>query len=249
MDLQFDIEPEEFHAKKKRRLAKMDSTGPPPPKIAPTSAPAVHEISGFLPGRVEFEHELDNEAEDLVKDLEFGACYEWGGGEILEDDADPDVKARAKWIQERKTSGIRFSSATRDGSTPVPGSTGVGIGPVVVREVAGKRGKKLPNGSGPTTNGMTNGHPKRERAPKLEDNANAEGEEEGEEEEEQTQPPPVESQESLMFKLTLLEMYAQRVQKRVEAKQLMFNRGLLDYKKVWSTLYIMLSMYRSVKPP
>lgn len=231
MDATFQIDPAEFHARKRRRISKMDSTAPPPPKIAPTSAPAMHDIAGFLPGRLEFEHELDNEAEDLVKDLEFGACYEWGGDEIPEDDADLDVKGRAKWIQDKKSAGIRFSSASRDGGTPVPGSTGVGIGPVLVREVAGKRGKKLPNGNGPLSNGIANGHPKRERATRSEDTA--EGEEEAEEEEEQTQPPPIESQESLAFKLTLLEMYAQRVQKRAEARQLIFNRGLLDYKKVY----------------
>jgi transcriptional adapter 2-alpha len=32
--------------------------------------PANHEITGFMPNRMEFEHEYDNEAEHVVKDLE-----------------------------------------------------------------------------------------------------------------------------------------------------------------------------------
>ena len=80
----------------------MTTSAPPPHKVAPVSAPAVHEVAGFLPGRLEFEHELDNEAEDVVKDLEFGICLEWGGDQIPEDENDADVKARAKWAEEMK---------------------------------------------------------------------------------------------------------------------------------------------------
>ena len=50
--------------------------------------------------------------------------------------------------------------------------------------------------------------------------------------EEPVMPPPTETTKSLEFKLTLLEMYNQRVRKRHEAKALMFDRGLLEYKKV-----------------
>ncbi|KAG1853072.1 hypothetical protein F4604DRAFT_1933341 [Suillus subluteus] len=43
----------------------MTTSLPPPPKVSPTSAPGAHEIGTFLPGMLEFERELDNEAEDL----------------------------------------------------------------------------------------------------------------------------------------------------------------------------------------
>ncbi|OAJ42663.1 hypothetical protein BDEG_26089 [Batrachochytrium dendrobatidis JEL423] len=43
----------------------------PPPSRPLSSAPANHEIAGFMPGRREFEHEFDNDAEQQVKDLEF----------------------------------------------------------------------------------------------------------------------------------------------------------------------------------
>jgi len=71
MDLHFDVDASEFQERKRRRISNMDTAPAPTPKVPPISAPAVHEIATFLPGRLKFEHELDNEAEDLVKDLEF----------------------------------------------------------------------------------------------------------------------------------------------------------------------------------
>ena len=216
MDLQFDIDPDQFHERKRRRIAAMNTKPPPAPKVAPTSAPGVHEVATFLPGRLEFEHELDNEAEDLVKDLEFGICLEWGGDEIPEDEEDLDVKARARMLEE---------AHVRDG-TP---------------------GKRLPNGLG---NGTVNGYhfpnppqppppppppPKAESPPKNDDSKDENAEEDAEE---PTQPPPIETQDSLTFKLTLLEMYKQRVDKRHEAKALMFDRGLLNYKQA-SLVYVL----------
>ena len=48
---------------------------------------------------------------------------------------------------------------------------------------------------------------------------------------EPTQPLPLETKDSFTFKLTLLEMYFQRVEKRLENKSFMFDRGLLEYKR------------------
>lgn len=181
----------------------MNTNPPPAPKVAPTSAPSVHEVATFLPGRLEFEHELDNEAEDLVKDLEFGICWEWGGDEIPEDENDLDVKARAKWADELK-----------DKDTPA--------------------GKSLPK----TTNGLLNGNytnggsSSRESRSRSEDMSKADGGAEEGEAEEQTQPPPIETPETLAFKLSLIESYCQRVDKRIENKAFMFERGLLNYKQM-----------------
>ena len=50
--------------------------------------------------------------------------------------------------------------------------------------------------------------------------------------EEPVLPPPYETRDSIDFKLTLLEMYNQRVEKRLEAKAIMFDRNLTEYKKV-----------------
>lgn len=186
----------------------MNTNPPPAPKVAPTSAPGVHEVATFLPGRLEFEHEYDNEAEDLVKDLEFGVCLEWGGDSIPEDENDLEVKARVKWEEEMKT----------------------------MREAQPATGKRIPNGM---LNGFPNGFyyyngdtPKRvtpKPDPKNDDSGSGNGEDDADE---PVQPPPIETADSLAFKLTLLEMYNQRVEKRHENKAIMFDRGLLNYKQV-----------------
>ncbi|KAF5338505.1 hypothetical protein D9611_013239 [Ephemerocybe angulata] len=198
MDLRFDVDPEEFQERKRRRITAMNEVSRPLPGPAPTSAPAVHEISTFLPGRLEFEQEIDNEAENLVKDLEFGVVLQYGGDQIPEDENDPDVRARQKW-EEDKLLGLHHT----DESVP------------------------------PSSNGGINGHHMngivKKETPKTEDVVMANGDEESDE---PTQPIPFETQESLNFKLTLLEMYFQRLEKRLESKALMFDRGLLEYKKI-----------------
>ncbi|EMD33782.1 hypothetical protein CERSUDRAFT_142113 [Gelatoporia subvermispora B] len=202
MDMRFDIDPAEFQERKRRRISTMNVNPPPAPKVAPTSTPGNHEIAGFLPGRLEFEHEIDNEAEDLIKDLEIGVCLEYGGDQIPEDENDPDVRARQRWEEEQKAKDAH------------PGLT-----------------NGLPNG---TVNGYhLSEPPKRESRAKSEDTKGeaGEGDEEGDGDE-VTQPPPIETSDSIAFKLTLLEMYNQRVEKRREARAIMFDRGLLNYKQM-----------------
>ncbi|KAF5380632.1 hypothetical protein D9615_004753 [Tricholomella constricta] len=215
MNREFDIDPEEFQERKRRRISTMNAMAPPAPKIAPTSAPGIHEIATFLPGRLEFEHELDNDAEDLVKDLEFGLCLDYGGDQIPEDEEDLDVKARLKWREEQKHGAENGASG---------------------------RGKTLPSGKVPAkgllpVNGKMNGHYGNGDVIKQEKSgdilmANGTGTQNEEEAEEPTQPPPFETPDSLKFKLTVMEMYTQRVEKRLEGKALIFNRGLLEYKKM-----------------
>ncbi|KAH8824586.1 hypothetical protein DL96DRAFT_213457 [Flagelloscypha sp. PMI_526] len=85
-EVTFNHDPEEFGDRKRRRLEAMNAAEPPAAKPAPVSAPGVHEISTYLPGRLEFEHEIENEAEDMVKDLEFGWVGEYGGnGDLFQE--------------------------------------------------------------------------------------------------------------------------------------------------------------------
>lgn len=74
MKRKFDITAAEFAANKKERLDKRRNmpTALPVPKQKPTaSVPACHEVQGFMPGRLEFETEHENEAEMAVKDMVF----------------------------------------------------------------------------------------------------------------------------------------------------------------------------------
>jgi transcriptional adapter 2-alpha len=209
MDVDFHIDPEEFQQRKRRRMSAMNNAAPPPPKVAPTSAPGVHEVATFLPGRLEFEHELDNEAEELVKDLEFGICLAYGGDQIIEDENDVDVKARAQMLEERK-------SNEENRSMSQPPTNGV---------------NGYVNGHSPVNGDTSRPH----SIVKSEEPSSSDQQTTGEDDpnsEEPMQPPPFETEDSLAFKLTMIEMYNQRVAKRHEAKSVMFERGLLEYKKV-----------------
>lgn len=84
MDRDFEVDPDEFQEKKRRRIEEMRKPAaiPPAGSIAPlVSAPTNHEVGGFMPGRLEFEHELENDAELAVKDMEFGLVFKFGGDE------------------------------------------------------------------------------------------------------------------------------------------------------------------------
>jgi transcriptional adapter 2-alpha len=210
MDLEFDIDPEIFHERKRRRITEMNSREPPPLKTAPTSQPGVHEIATFLPGRLEFEHEIDNEAEDLVKDLEFGVVSEYGGDQMVEDQDDLDVKARAKWLEDRR----------------------LGL-------VTGNRDPPVPAGKGYMVNGAVNGYHANGDTKKLK----SEDPVDDEVPDEAIHPQPYETKESLAFKLTILEMYFQRIEKRLESKAIIFDRGLLEYKKVCRSIRVYVISY------
>lgn len=76
MQLQDELPREEFQARKKRRIEdrkEAQSNAPPTtPKKKPTaSVPACHEVQGYMPGRLEFETEYANEAEEAVQLMQF----------------------------------------------------------------------------------------------------------------------------------------------------------------------------------
>jgi transcriptional adapter 2-alpha len=224
MKRKFDIEPGEFHTRKRRRLAAMDSALPATAKVAPTSVPAIHELAGYLPGRLEFEHELENEAEDGIKDITFGSCFAYGGGSIPEDETDPDLRSRQRWIEDHTLGGDGLPLA----SSSYYGMSGKGT--------SGK-GRKVPAHNG------TNGHrvngidvrTAREKRSRDNDDENltADGEDKNEDDapDDDTEPLPVETDDSLAFKLALIETYSQRLDMRNEGKQLLFDRALIDFKK------------------
>lgn len=67
---------EEFQARKKRRIEERQeaakSAPPATPKQKPTaSVPSCHEVAGFMPGRLEFETEHLNDAEEAVQHMTF----------------------------------------------------------------------------------------------------------------------------------------------------------------------------------
>ena len=202
MDLPFEVDASEFQERKRRRISNMNTTPAPMPKVAPTSAPAVHEIATFLPGRLEFEHEIDNEAEDLVKDLEFGIVIQYGGDSIPFDDTAPPPPLSEK-------------------SDPAASGSGSALDSI-------KKSQGVINGGINGHTVLVNGNAGKQRSGPVDKSAD---DDEDAEAEENMMPPPIETDDSIAFKLSLLDVYASRVEKRRESKAIMFERGLLEYKK------------------
>lgn len=178
IDQDFDpTDPEPFQARKKARLEELQSRPiplPPPKPLA--SAPTCHEIGGFMPGRLEFEHEWENEAEMLIKDMEFGRVYHFGG---------EDQPAA---VDPPPTENV---GSTADKQQAASGEAGQGEPEVEVVE--------------PT--------------PPVDEKPLPDGEKEGDEPEDE-----------LDLKLSILEMFNERYDKRMAAKDLIFDRGLINYK-------------------
>lgn len=155
-----------FASLKKTRLEILQSRPlplPPPKPLA--SAPTCHEIGGYMPARLEFEHEYENEAEVLIKDLEFGKVYHFGGSD---QPAAPPPPPPLKEPEEV----------------------------VVVSEGGGGEEKK----------------PDKEKDEEEETKEEEEGE--------------------LELKMSILEMFNEKYDKRMAAKDLIFDRGLINYKTV-----------------
>ena len=76
MELVKEVSREEFQSRKKRRIEErrdVQKNAPAlQPKTKPTaSVPSCHEIQGYMPGRLEFETEYANEAEEAVQLMQF----------------------------------------------------------------------------------------------------------------------------------------------------------------------------------
>lgn len=89
------IPKEEFQARKKRRIEERKEAAkaapPATPKQKPTaSVPACHEVQGYMPGRLEFETEFANEAEEAVQHMQF----EPGNGLNANGEMEPEMELK-----------------------------------------------------------------------------------------------------------------------------------------------------------
>ncbi|KAG7119669.1 Transcriptional adapter 2 like protein [Verticillium longisporum] len=76
MELANEISREDFQAKKKARIEERKEAAKNAPALQPktkptASVPSCHEIQGYMPGRLEFETEYANEAEEAVQLMQF----------------------------------------------------------------------------------------------------------------------------------------------------------------------------------
>ncbi|KKK14591.1 putative SAGA complex subunit (Ada2) [Aspergillus rambellii] len=89
------ISKEEFQSRKKRRIEERKEAAkaapPTTPKQKPTaSVPACHEVQGYMPGRLEFETEFMNDAEEAVQHMTF----EPGAGETINGETDAEMELK-----------------------------------------------------------------------------------------------------------------------------------------------------------
>ena len=73
-----------------------------------------------MPGRLEFEHEAENDAEELIKDIEFGIVRAFGGDEQVQDPA--DVARRMEAVKQRQEAAKNLPKVDPNGTlrnTPV----------------------------------------------------------------------------------------------------------------------------------
>ncbi|CRG86805.1 Transcriptional adapter 2 [Talaromyces islandicus] len=93
--LQDLVSKEEFQTRKKRRIEERKEAAkaapPATPKQKPTaSVPSCHEVQGYMPGRLEFETEFCNEAEEAVQHMQF----EPGNGLNANGEMEPEMELK-----------------------------------------------------------------------------------------------------------------------------------------------------------
>lgn len=163
-----------------------------------------------MPGRLEFEHEVENEAEMAVKDMEFGLVWRYGGDEqpeskaapVIEetgDEDDDDGKGDKEEEGDKKVQPKQEKSEEEDIK---PDITAVEAGTDTAESAKGESGS------------TDKGKGKAVKVPGFE----------------------VEDEDELDVKLALLEIYFSKLDKREEAKEIIFDRGLTEHKKVSQTV-------------
>lgn len=257
-----NVSADEFHQNKRRRIADLRSKqaglpiggttkGGQPPKPLVSAPTSHHELSGFMPGRLEFETEHEQEAEVLTKDMEFGKVYRFGG-ELLPSE---EQALGGKAVGGRS----RMEASGRGG----PSSRGTGTG-----GQAGKgqgAGQSDPGDESQAGTAVTS-------APAVDKDADEEEEEDtikmelddkGEADDadadvaadasaqgapsstsasqppagaeaEPTERPPAdwdEDPQDLDLKMMILEMYNERLERRTERKSAILERGLVEVRR------------------
>lgn len=255
------VDAEEFQSRKRQRIEKLrDSqaafggsssqqplgpSGKPVPPKPLVSAPTSHsELAGFMPGRLEFEHEYEQDAENYIKDMDFGKVYRYGGDEIL---SELDALGR-----QAERGHMRMEASGRGGP---------GLGSRGQKGAADEEGHEDASGALEQKEDDEDGDGKEDE----ENEGVAEGEEEEPEEADETldadqtadgegdqttgtggaanvsasqsvdtddrAPDWDEDEGDLELKLMILDIYNERLDRRTKRKEFIFSRNLIDYKR------------------
>lgn len=207
----------------------------PPASSGPlVSAPTNHEIAGYMPGRLEFEHEVENEAEGPVKDMEFGLVYKYGGDEQPQaqvtkpkdgEEEEEEDKDDSESKEDGNASEIKAEEVAKVQVKTEPG--------LDEEETSGGRNR---HSASPMTDLKKNKAKQKDKEKDREKVKEKEKEKGGEEAEEAVVEAVVEMEDEgeLEVKLAMLDIYFSKLDKREEVKDFIFDRGLTEYKKVSS---------------
>lgn len=157
-----------------------------------------------MPGRLEFETEWENDAEALIKDMEFGLVHRYGG------DNQP-TREQALGQTSDRTQEETAAMDARQPQAAAPSSRGLGgadAGQILANADANAAAQTASKGKDADEADKADDGPA--EAIKIWD----------------------ETSDDLELKLTIMEIYNERIARRLEAKNFIFDRGLLDYKKV-----------------
>ncbi|KDN51429.1 hypothetical protein K437DRAFT_51636 [Tilletiaria anomala UBC 951] len=247
------------------------------------SAPTSHsEIAGFMPGRLEFDYEYEQDAENLTKDMEFGRVYKFGG-ELIKSEHDALGGKKAVQGMARMPPSARGAVGSRTGAgtgskglaeagdtdTPAPEAedgkekgqanavTGDGQGDEVSMSVAESSSQAAKRAAEQTAAATTTSN----AAPSASSSVDLKGKKKAIEEDASAPDPSAsavdgtgasstaaaagdasqatedraadwdEDDADLELKLTVLEMYNERINRRARRKRFMFQRNLMDYKR------------------
>lgn len=198
------ISQDEFQRRKRRRvetLREAQASYSPPKSAKPlVSAPTNHsELVGFMPGRLEFEHEYEQEAEHLIKDIEFGRVYEFGGA---------DMPSEWEALGSKATQGHARMEASGRG------------GPTSKKATQNAEDDKETNAD--------------EEADDQQSAADAKEKDKDKDKDAEPEDKPFDWDEDptdLHLKLTVIDMYNERLDRRLRRKHFMFERNLVDYRR------------------
>ncbi|WFD32080.1 Transcriptional adapter ada2 [Malassezia sp. CBS 17886] len=227
---------DEFQKQRRERIealcAAQAAFVPPKPNAKPlTSAPATHsELMGFMPGRLEFEHEYEQDAEHLVSDMEFGRVYAFGGDAIPRGNEQgerntvggPVVSARGAPKSETDTKAAVNDAAENEDDTFSDALASPTQTHDVTMADSSTGGVQKPSDGANTSSREATGDAASTK-PHAED-ASTEGAEEG-------APDWDEDPSDLDLKLTVLQMYDEQLDRRWRKKYFLFDRNLVDYRR------------------
>lgn len=166
-----------------------------------------------MPGRLEFEHEVENDAEMAVKDLEFARVWRYGGDEQPE--SKPVVVVDEEIPEE--------DEAEKDGEVKSGEEVKVKL------EQGVEAGKVEEVDTKPDIQALENG-------------TNVDPGKNGEKGKEESGELEVEDEDELDVKLALMDIYFSKLDKREEAKEIIFDRGLTDHKRVSSNPVLLMKI-------